>query len=521
MEIMEFLDTISKYTMEEYWERYGEIEAQLETIEEVICHSSKQSVEDTVKKIAAYAEQTPLFCRIHLLSFCMKVSGNRTYTEKLLQEVLSADYEEVGEYNKISHFEQILSAVFNNTELGSPSVELMLTQLYKNLFQAFMDCFGIKKREYIPLGERNKNLVFVLIDQVLGMNHAPTKTLLDRCYVLKKYLKKDIFIINTAIFVPRKGRAPFYKMCVSNYASALREVPELEFRGEHFNFYQCSENMPDLEEMADIIRLVKKYKPLYILDIGGSDWCADLCGLFVPQITVSTVFSKIALSCGEYQLVDKELNENDRNQLHILEVNPDNVIRTMFTFSFKEQEHHYTREELGLPQDKFILLVVGWRLDDEIDSEFLDMLEKTILADEDIVVAFMGQFNLCEEKMAAFRGLTGRFYNLGIQEDALAVTECCDLYVNPRRNGGGSSVAEALYKGIPAVTLPLGDVSVAAGDSFWVQNFQKMEEQILLYHRDKRYYDKMAEEARTRSRLLTDSASAWGTTMKTIEEMLK
>ena len=133
--------------------------------------------------------------------------------------------------------------------------------------------------------------------------------------------------------------------------------------------------MPDLGIMKTIIEMVKVRKPEFILDIGGSDICADLCGLFVPQITISTVFSKIAFSCGEYQMVDKILSDEDKDELAILGVNIRKVKKTTFTFSFKEQTHHYTREQLGLWKNKFILLVVGWRLDQEVDKLFLEMLE--------------------------------------------------------------------------------------------------------------------------------------------------
>lgn len=65
------------------------------------------------------------------------------------------------------------------------------------------------------------------------------------------------------------------------------------------------------------------------------------------------------------------------------------------------------------------------------------------------------------------------------------MTECMDLYVNPKRSGGGSSVAESLYKGLPVVTLPVGDVSAAAGESFRVADYGEMAETILHLHRMK------------------------------------
>ena len=351
------------------------------------------------------------------------------------------------------------------------------------------------------------------------MAHAPTKTLLDRCYALKKYLKKEVVIINTAMQIPEKGQAPFYGLINATYADGLSEVKQLEFKDETFEFHQCENKMPDLGIMKTIIEMVKVRKPEFILDIGGNDICADLCGLFVPQITISTVFSRIAFSCGEYQMVDKILTEEDKDELAILGVDAQKVKKTPFTFSFKEQTHHFTRKQLKLWEDKIILLVVGWRLDQEVDENFLKMLEQVIKKNDNIAVTFMGKFDLYDEKIKKYPKLLENSKNLGMQMDALAVVECCDLYVNPKRNGGGSSVSEALYKGLPAVTLPTGDVSVAAGELFWVKDYSAMQEKILRYASEKNYYKQMSEEAKKRAEELMN-ANNFVTVIQDVESQL-
>lgn len=517
MTVEEFVNIIGQYTLEEYFARFGEIEENLKGIEQNLASCSLEQKRERLEGIAVLTEGGSVFCRLHILSFCMKISGDCSFTERLLREVVSADYNEVGEYNKLSHFWQIGTAVFQNPNLGSVETEQWSARLYMELFRAFMGIFGLSGRSYIPLEERNKDLVFVFTGQVLGMEHAPTKTLLDRCYVLKRILGKEVYIINTAMQIPKKGQAPFYGLVNAEYAESLADLKELEFRGEYFGYYQCRDDMPDLEQIAELIRLIKRRKPLYLIDIGGSDICADLCGLFVPQITISTVFSKLSTSCGEYQIVDKELGEDDRKVLAIMGVQPEKVKRTRFTFSFKEQTHHFTREAIGLPQDKFILLVVGWRLDEEVNHEFMQMLERVVIEQQDIAVAFMGVFDSCQKQMGTFPMLQEHVFYLGKQMDALAVVECCNLYVNPRRNGGGSSVSEALYKGLPAVTLPIGDVSVAAGDGFWVNDYEAMEQQILKYCQNQDYYNEMSQKARKRAEQLLDSGTAFGEVMRKIE----
>ena len=514
--IKQFLCTIQKYSLEEYFFKFGEIDKTLKKLENMLNDFSKKQQKNILQSMVGNIQEMPPWMRVHILSFCMKVSKEETYAVMLLDYILQAPYDDVGEYNKLSHFWQIGTAQFLDQSLQTYAINIRMARLYRELFNIFKASLGLKERNYFSWKERNDDLVFVFSAQVLGMAHAPTKTLLDRCYALKKYLKKEVVIINTAMQIPVKGQAPFYGLINATYADGLSEIKQLEFKDETFEFHQCENKMPDLSIIKSIIEMVKERKPEFILDIGGSDICADLCGLFAPQITISTVFSKIAFSCGEYQMVDKILSDEDKDELAILGVNIRKVKKTTFTFSFKEQTHHYTREQLDLWKNKFILLVVGWRLDQEVDEIFLDMLECVLEENQRIAVAFMGKFDLYSEKIKHYVRLQERSKNLGKQMDALAVMECCDLYVNPRRSGGGSSVCEALYKGLPAVTLPTGDVSVAAGELFWVEDYSAMQKKILKYASEKKYYKQMSENAQKRAGELMDSNREFGQTMANI-----
>jgi glycosyltransferase involved in cell wall biosynthesis len=514
--IEQLLCTIKEYSLEEYFYKFGEIEKTLKKIENMLNGFTENQKKNIFQSMVNNIQEMSPWMRVHILSFCMKVSKDELYAIMLLDYILQAAYDDIGEYNKLSHFWQIGTAQFLDQSLQTYATNIRMAQLYMQLFHTFKESFGLKEQKYFSWQERNHDLVFVFSAQVLGMEHAPTKTLLDRCYVLKKYLKKEVVIIDTAMQMPMKGQAPFYGLANATYVEELSSLGQLEFNGEIFEFHQCENKMPDLEIIAGIIRMVKDRKPEFILDIGGSDLCADLCGLFVPQVTISTVFSKIAISCGEYQIINKVLSEDDIEELAVLGVDPLKVKQARFTFSFKKQTHHFTHKQLGLWEDKFILLVVGWRLDQEVDENFLDMLECVLKENQSIAVAFMGKFDLYNEKIKHYVRLQERSKNLGKQMDALAVTECCDLYVNPRRSGGGSSVSEALYKGLPAVTLPTGDVSVAAGELFWVEDYFAMQEKILKYASEQNYYKQMSEKAKKRAEELMDSNGGFGQTMETI-----
>ena len=83
-----------------------------------------------------------------------------------------------------------------------------------------------------------------------------------------------------------------------------------------------------------------------------------------------------------------------------------------------------------------------------------------------------------------------------------------DLYINPRRLGGGFSIAEAFFKGKPGITINYGDVAAAAGPDFCVESYQEMVSLIIKYMNDDVFYSDMAKKGLERVNELTDSRPA-------------
>lgn len=520
MTIEEFFQKISIYTKEEYFQNFGEIENFLMYTEAYLQRVSEAEKQTVLKNMAQSVLYAPEWMKIHIYSFCMKVSDTSDYTEQILDAVNAADFENMVEFEKIGYFWCVLEATFSNAKLETAKTDVKLAKLYFSIYKQFEKALGVNGRNYIPIGERNKGFVIMFTSQFLGEEHAPTKTVLDRCYVLQKYMQKKVLIINTAMQFPRNAVAPFYKLCDAGYREEYLEKHEIQFKDQTFSFIQCENNMPDIEKIKEIMLLVQKERPGYILNVGGCDFCADLCGTIVPEITISTVFSKVSYSAGEYQIVDKQIKEQDRDVLRQLQVDRDKVYQTKFTFTFKEQRLHFEREELGFDQEDFVAAIIGWRLDEEINEEFWNLLQAVTKQNENFRIAVIGKLDSYEKVIQTYPTLRDRCINLGKQSDVLAILEHCDLYLNPKRNGGGSSASEALYQGVPVLSLPYGDVSVAAGEDFLVESYEQMQEFILKYCSDKDFYREMSYKAKKQASRLLDSKTYFGEVIEKIEERI-
>ncbi|WP_324295577.1 glycosyltransferase [Rheinheimera sp. UJ51] len=380
---------------------------------------------------------------------------------------------------------------------------LKLIKLYKSIVDAFNQELK-EKINYIPAAERNENLIVVFISQFLGLNHAPTKTALDRIKVIKNSTGKDVILINTCELLPMTGAVPWFDTLIGNRTEIKNGL--LEYQGIKFKYAQCSSQMPNLEEMGMLIDVINTLKPGFTLSI-GDNLLADICSQIVPNAVISTVFSSLSFSPSQFRVIGRNVTEIEKSNLTKQGLSTDSVIESIFTFDFKPQNNIFNRKDLGLPEDKFLIALVGGRLTNELSEKFLQLLLP--LCEHDIHFVIIGNLDTYTQFCNKYSNFKDNFSNLGFQDDVLAVLEICDLYLNPPRIGGGSSAAEALSKGKPVVTLDSGDVATAVGIDFTVKCEQEMYKIILKYKTDNHFYLLQSNNAIERAAILLDSDKAF------------
>ncbi len=139
------------------------------------------------------------------------------------------------------------------------------------------------------------------------------------------------------------------------------------------------------------------------------------------------------------------------------------------------------------------------------------------MAENDVYTAFAGGFNRLRNYTENDTVLKEHTINLGYQTDMLAVYECCVFYLNPYRQGGGCSAAEALYKGLPALSINYGDVGVSVGKEFHVRDYDNMFDKVMAMVNDPLLFKRAIKMAKERGKLLTDTARPFINAMHMIE----
>lgn len=140
-----------------------------------------------------------------------------------------------------------------------------------------------------------------------------------------------------------------------------------------------------------------------------------------------------------------------------------------------------------------MLAFVGNRLDKDVDPIFWGMMERVLKMEQRTALVFIG--DAVPERLIEESHFKERVYKIGYQQDLMAAYACVDLYVNPRRAGGGFSAEMALMAGVPVVTLPGCDVALRVGEEFTVSDEGQMEDQICHYVQDEAFYNMKRNQA--------------------------
>ena len=492
----------------EAWKEISKLETDSVTAEEEKAASTLyelliQEGEDLKESFAnaIYNELSGNLChKIWMYSFVLAIFPKAEWAKEQLEMLLKTE-----ELNwKILYFlyGQIACNIFRESKLETKENIYLKWCLLDKIDQMCKPEIAVPLHR-IPKQERDENMAVVLVEQFLSDAHGPTKTALDRCHILRTVLGKKVLLINTAELMTTSASIPYFGMLCGSYFPALTEQTMQYWKNEAIPYFQCDNNMPDKEMMEMLLQTIQQLRPGIVVCVGGSSLFAGLVNELVPVLTVGTTSSGLVTTLGDYQIVSKQFIAENEDIVRKVNRSANHMIEGELTYSLKQQTEFVTRTDVGLPEQAFVIGVVGARLDTEITEELLTLLEQIV--SEDIVVFIIGNYDCYEKSMEKHPSLKKYVYYKGFCGDILSRIELCDLYLNPLRKGGGTSAVEAMYKGKPVVSIHYGDVSGIVGDDFCCANYAEMEQTIKHYAVDSEYYEIQSQKAKQLSEKYLDS----------------
>lgn len=347
------------------------------------------------------------------------------------------------------------------------------------------------KYDYMPLSARNKKRIIIATEQILSQLHAPTKIVCEYAYVLQEMMGYEVIILSSTSDA-EIGLEYWYRPIVMDTVDSPTNCIDLVYRDITLKIYQVKLS-EGIDKYGDFFQIIHEFKPYFILSIGVLNPVVDICKWMtnVVAIAMSTGYpvSEADILVKKGNGVDDDVNERviaGQKCIYVAEKYP--IVLT-------ENTDKVDYDKYDLPKDKFIISVVGNRLNDEIDADFEKVIKWALENFPQTVVVFVGP---ADSILEHFNVEVGNQRVIGIEfcKELMEFYNCVDLYLNPRRSGGGVSSVMALNAGVPVVTLPDCDVAVNVGKNYEVSDFDKMKKEISKYINDSEYYEKQSLWAR-------------------------
>ncbi|HYC05289.1 MAG TPA: hypothetical protein VED40_18495 [Azospirillaceae bacterium] len=316
----------------------------------------------------------------------------------------------------------------------------------------------------IPRRARRPDLVMLMTGQFMDTTHQPSIDLLEFARLLATRFGKRVAIVNTADGA-ETVEFPLLYGYRANHDERLPGRRSLSFDGLELPFLHLAPGLTPTADIVSVMEMVREQRPSLIFSFGTANPAADLCAGLVDVVAVP-FGTYLPVAEPTFVALPRPVTPADLPALELAGVPPERVVPIFYGYSLPPTGPTAERAALGVPEDALAVAIVGLRLDREVTPEFAAALEAMLLREPRLFFLFVGPFGAWPGLAARLPALAARAAAPGMQGDVRAVLRACDLYLNPPRGGGGASAAYALAEGVPAFTLPTGDVGVVAGERF-------------------------------------------------------
>lgn len=120
----------------------------------------------------------------------------------------------------------------------------------------------------------------------------------------------------------------------------------------------------------------------------------------------------------------------------------------------KEPACSYNKwNDLGIPEESFVVVTVGERLSSEVDIGLVKSMEKVMQKKKDMYWILVGDIDVKKNLIGIEDEIHNRIRVLIYEGDLPALYQLCDVFLNPDRVGGGFSIMFAMQQGVVIAAL--------------------------------------------------------------------
>lgn len=354
-----------------------------------------------------------------------------------------------------------------------------------------------KKYPYLPYETRNKKVV-ILMPMLTDEGNAPTR----KMAYFQKYLKELGYEVSVMILVSLTTdgveKTDWYRPRFLYNRYEKNTFFSYEIEGELIEGCSLIADKDNYLLLLDkAMELIWQEKPEFVFSLGMPTPLAGLCNSITTVVALN--FEKRALAVG-VPIIARYFNysqEEDREYRACL-AEGQLVVDVKHSYQKLKSESDkklYGKPDFGIPEECFVVMIAGNRLDIEIDESFAAIMKAAMDKEERIVFAMLGN---CDSLRQFFQDTPyeSRVYFLGWQDKFRESIAIADVFLNPPRKGGGGGGHLAILEEVPVITLGNCDVESFVGQDFVCSSVEEMPELVYRYCTDEAFMKQQKENCR-------------------------
>lgn len=339
----------------------------------------------------------------------------------------------------------------NKQELHSLFPRKLCMQWYADgvsRLKSHMNERGVKIKDEFEPNDR----VVILTTMLLGPKHAPSGIAYEYASAFQRH-GKQVLIVNTLEMTGYQP-GPLYGNFHPNFLPEFAGVKRINYEGSTLNTYQSEIGHSSLSAFEQTVVAIEAFNPSIVCTVGSYS--------FISELFNERAFVFMSPTTNELPYV---IQNKFYAQHRILDYTKEDLRRENLVENFMFQKHKkfpipgkvkdYFRADFDIPEDAFVCVSVGNRLDTAMTSDFLEVLDR-VAEVENIYFMFVGQLDV-NNKLGDYQALLKKSRHVNHIPDLVNFYNICDLYVNPVSSGGGTTAYFANNAGVPVVGLPYGD----------------------------------------------------------------
>lgn len=433
--------------------------------------------------------------------------------KSLMESVLKIDQPELRNFLHGIYYDTI-SMTFLHEDYLFPEYYVLRRSFTKKLCEMYRFCIDADCVRKSPDGTIRK--ILIVVGSLRDHKHAPTLTTMELCRILVN-LGYEVRVMpldthsNIAwefpVFGPAQGLAYYGSREFEEYhKEALHPKVSIEY----------TDIVDPKDKMQRELNKILEFSPDLIIDLGTeSSIISYIYSGHFPTLCFPLNGCQSSTYFTHYAVLDHRTFTEANEIFH--SVDPECQVKCpscMITPSVQTKYERGSYSLASINSDDFVLISVGNRIGSELTESFINVVCKRLLSKEGIKWLIVGGTN--EYLSQRYQELleTGKIVYIPYEKDLPALYQICDVYISPKRRGGGTSVFWAMYYGLP-VAQPWSSQADAytmmGTETRVIETDEQMAEYVLELWREPRKYAEDSDNVKKRAlQVEAEQKQGWG-----------